>query len=58
MTYWLAEAKDPELKVQLSEEHKDRRWAQLNNAMELAKFEDMQKLLMRAEEYLTGKARN
>jgi hypothetical protein len=40
------------LKVTLSDEHKDWKWAELTKAIELAKFDEMKKMLTAAEEFL------
>lgn len=50
--YWLAELKDPETTLTLSDEHQDYRWARLEEACTLAQFKDMQDTLKAAQRYL------
>ena len=52
VVYWLAELKDINTKVQLSEEHQDYKWLPLEQAKVVAGFKDMQDTLMLAEQYL------
>uniref|UniRef100_A0A183C102 Bis(5'-nucleosyl)-tetraphosphatase [asymmetrical] n=1 Tax=Globodera pallida TaxID=36090 RepID=A0A183C102_GLOPA len=53
VTYWLAEATDPEVNVVLSDEHQNWKWAELKSALELARFDEMKKLLNKAETYIS-----
>lgn len=50
--YWLAELKDPNRALTLSDEHQDYRWARLEEACSLAKYKDMQDTLRAAHRYL------
>lgn len=50
--YWLAELRDPETKLTLSDEHQDYRWARLEDACTLAQYKDMQDMLRAAHQYL------
>lgn len=50
--YWLAELKDPETALTLSDEHQDYRWARLEDACTLARYKDMQDTLRAAHRYL------
>ncbi|XP_066158687.1 bis(5'-nucleosyl)-tetraphosphatase [asymmetrical] [Euwallacea fornicatus] len=50
--YWLAELTNPDANVKLSHEHKDYKWLPLEEACEIAKFEEMQKLFRDYEGYL------
>lgn len=50
--YWLAELKDPETELTLSDEHQDYRWARLEDACTLAQYKDMQDTLRAAQQYL------
>lgn len=50
--YWLAELRDPNTRVILSDEHRDYRWARLQEACELAKYKDLQDTLQAAQRYL------
>lgn len=50
--YWLAGLKDISTKVKLSDEHQDFKWLALNEACNLAKFEDMKKALHQCEDKL------
>ena len=51
--YWLAELRDPEATVTLSEEHQDYRWAPLEEACSLAQYKDLQDTLKAAQKHLT-----
>uniref|UniRef100_A0A914I7G2 Bis(5'-nucleosyl)-tetraphosphatase [asymmetrical] n=1 Tax=Globodera rostochiensis TaxID=31243 RepID=A0A914I7G2_GLORO len=53
VTYWLAESTDPDVNVVLSDEHQNWKWAELKSALELARFDEMKKLLNKAETYIT-----
>ncbi|TNM88554.1 hypothetical protein fugu_004808 [Takifugu bimaculatus] len=50
--YWLAELRDPETELTLSDEHQDYRWARLEDACTLAQYKDMQDTLRAAHQYL------
>lgn len=50
--YWLAELRDPGLKVKLSDEHQDYRWAKLDEACRLAKYTDLQDTLKNVQHFL------
>lgn len=50
--YWLAELRDPAMSVTLSEEHQDYRWARLDEACTLARYQDLQETLRDAQQYL------
>lgn len=50
--YWLAQLIHPNAKVQLSDEHQDYKWLQLEEACSYGKFEDMQNMLRKFEEYI------
>uniref|UniRef100_A0A8C2K1S5 Nudix (nucleoside diphosphate linked moiety X)-type motif 2 n=1 Tax=Cyprinus carpio TaxID=7962 RepID=A0A8C2K1S5_CYPCA len=50
--YWLAELRDPNTQVILSDEHQDYRWAKLEEACKLAKYQDLQDTLTAAQHYL------
>ena len=53
VTYWLAGLRQPEkTEVRLSEEHTELRWLPLQEACELAKFEDMRGALNKCEDKL------
>jgi bis(5'-nucleosidyl)-tetraphosphatase len=54
VTYWLAKLSQPEKEVTLSEEHQDFRWLPLQEACDLAGYEDMQNALKKCEEKLTA----
>ncbi|XP_046970022.1 bis(5'-nucleosyl)-tetraphosphatase [asymmetrical] [Vanessa cardui] len=45
VVYWLAQVKDPDQNVTLSDEHQDFKWLPLEQAQEISGFEDMKKLL-------------
>ncbi|KAK7877826.1 hypothetical protein WMY93_031534 [Mugilogobius chulae] len=50
--YWLAEVRDPQTPVRLSEEHQDFCWAQLDQACDLVQYQDLQETLRRAKDFL------
>ncbi|XP_038553717.1 bis(5'-nucleosyl)-tetraphosphatase [asymmetrical] [Micropterus salmoides] len=50
--YWLAELRDPGTAVTLSGEHRDYRWARLEEACTLAQYKDLQDTLRSAHRYL------
>lgn len=50
--YWLAELRDPSVKVKLSDEHRDYRWAELEEACRLANFTDLQDTLKNVQRFL------
>lgn len=50
--YWLAELKNPETAVTLSNEHQDYRWAQLEEACKLTGYKDLQETLRAAHRHL------
>lgn len=52
VTYWLAELRDPHTPVILSDEHKDYRWLNLNDACHLAEYADMKDLLNECQVFL------
>ncbi|KAJ8029130.1 Bis(5'-nucleosyl)-tetraphosphatase [asymmetrical] [Holothuria leucospilota] len=52
VVYWLAELKDPDTPIRLSEEHQDYKWLPLSEACTYAKYEDLQKALKDAAEYI------
>lgn len=53
--YWLAELRDPETALTLSDEHQDYRWARLEEACTLAQYKDMQDTLTAAQRYLEAR---
>lgn len=50
--YWLAELRDPNVVVRLSEEHQDYRWVKLEEACRLAKYQDLQDTLKNVQRFL------
>lgn len=54
VTYWLAKAEESAT-VCLSHEHKDYKWAAIDEAVYLVKFPDLQSALRRANSYLCDK---
>ncbi|XP_054883577.1 bis(5'-nucleosyl)-tetraphosphatase [asymmetrical] [Poeciliopsis prolifica] len=50
--YWLAELRNPEAAVTLSDEHRDYRWARLEEACGLAGYRDLQETLRAAQRHL------
>lgn len=55
MVYWLAELKNPEHPVALSDEHEHFEWCSLDAALNLSKYPDMQAVLREAEAYIKSK---
>ncbi|XP_047030976.1 bis(5'-nucleosyl)-tetraphosphatase [asymmetrical] [Helicoverpa zea] len=45
VVYWLAKLRDPETKVQLSDEHQNLKWLPLKEAQDISGYEDMKQLL-------------
>lgn len=52
VVYWLAELRDPEKEVRLSEEHLDMKWVDYENAIELANYKDFVEMLGRFEDII------
>lgn len=52
VVYWLAKLADESATVRLSEEHKDFRWARLEEACQLADYPDLQSLLRESEVFI------
>lgn len=51
--YWLTELKDPNTRVQLSDEHTRFEWCTLDRALELiSRFINMQEMLKEAEQFI------
>lgn len=50
--YWLAQLVNSNAKVQLSDEHQDFKWLNLEEACTYGKYEDMQKMLKNFDEYI------
>ncbi|XP_060092228.1 bis(5'-nucleosyl)-tetraphosphatase [asymmetrical] [Heteronotia binoei] len=54
--YWLAELKDNNAEIRLSSEHQAFRWLTLNEACELAGYQDMQAAIREAHQFLSSRA--
>ncbi|XP_030832796.1 bis(5'-nucleosyl)-tetraphosphatase [asymmetrical] [Strongylocentrotus purpuratus] len=52
VVYWLAELKDPNAGVKLSNEHQDFKWCDLEEAIRLSGYSDMEKVLRDAHKHL------
>lgn len=52
--YWLARLEDVATPVELSDEHRDFTWADVEEACQLVVYENMQKILQDAQQYLDG----
>jgi bis(5'-nucleosidyl)-tetraphosphatase len=52
VVYWLAELRDPNTPVVLSNEHQDYKWLDLESAVEFAHFPDMQQTLREANAFI------
>lgn len=55
VVYWLAQLKNPDTKVTLSDEHQDLKWLSLHQAQEISRFDDMNQLLAEFNEKAKGK---
>ncbi|KAG5213108.1 hypothetical protein R6Z07F_002244 [Ovis aries] len=54
--YWLAEVKDCDVEVRLSHEHQAYRWLELEDACQLAQFEEMKAALQEGHQFLCSRA--
>ncbi|XP_043783483.1 bis(5'-nucleosyl)-tetraphosphatase [asymmetrical] [Cervus elaphus] len=54
--YWLAEVKDCDVEVRLSHEHQAYRWLGLEDACQLAQFEEMKAALQEGHQFLCSTA--
>ncbi|XP_040100005.1 bis(5'-nucleosyl)-tetraphosphatase [asymmetrical]-like [Oryx dammah] len=54
--YWLAEVKDCDVEVRLSHEHQAYRWLELEDACQLAQFEEMKAALQEGHQFLCSTA--
>lgn len=52
VVYWLAELKDPNKEITLSEEHQDKKWLGLDEACKYAKYSDTIDLLNYCDEFI------
>lgn len=52
VVYWLAELKDPQKQVKLSEEHLDMKWLNLEASSQLANYSDFVTMLREYEEII------
>lgn len=50
--YYLACLRNPEQKINLSDEHQDLKWSDLDGACKLAKYENMQDILRKADAFI------
>ncbi|XP_032252810.1 bis(5'-nucleosyl)-tetraphosphatase [asymmetrical] [Halichoerus grypus] len=54
--YWLAEVKDYDVEIRLSQEHQAYRWLGLDEACQLAQFKEMQAALQKGHQFLCSSA--
>ncbi|XP_027470095.1 bis(5'-nucleosyl)-tetraphosphatase [asymmetrical] [Zalophus californianus] len=54
--YWLAEVKDYNVEIRLSQEHQAYRWLGLDEACQLAQFKEMQAALQEGHQFLCSSA--
>ncbi|XP_004392256.1 PREDICTED: bis(5'-nucleosyl)-tetraphosphatase [asymmetrical] [Odobenus rosmarus divergens] len=54
--YWLAEVKDYNVEIRLSQEHQAYRWLGLDEACQLAQFKEMQAVLQEGHQFLCSSA--
>ncbi|VDI32855.1 bis(5'-nucleosyl)-tetraphosphatase [asymmetrical]-like [Mytilus edulis] len=52
VVYWLAEMKNQECPIILSDEHQTYVWSTLDRALEISQYSDMQKLLKEADNHI------
>uniref|UniRef100_A0A8D2MNH4 Bis(5'-nucleosyl)-tetraphosphatase [asymmetrical] n=2 Tax=Zonotrichia albicollis TaxID=44394 RepID=A0A8D2MNH4_ZONAL len=55
VVYWLAEMKDCNTEIKLSEEHQAFRWLKLEDACKFAEYEDMQAMLKEVHQFLCSR---
>lgn len=55
VVYWLAEVKDCNTEIKLSDEHQAFRWLKLEDACKFAEYEDMQATLKDVHQFLCSK---
>lgn len=55
VVYWLAQLNNPQTAVNLSHEHQNYKWAEINEACNISKFKEMQKALNDAEAHIRSK---
>lgn len=55
VVYWLAEMKNPECPILLSDEHQKYVWVPLEEAMEISQFVDLQKVLKDAQNFILNR---
>ncbi|NXI00930.1 AP4A tetraphosphatase, partial [Pachycephala philippinensis] len=55
VVYWLAEMKDCNTEIKLSEEHQAFQWLKLEDACKFAEYEDMQATLKEAHQFLCSR---
>ncbi|XP_005530451.1 PREDICTED: bis(5'-nucleosyl)-tetraphosphatase [asymmetrical] [Pseudopodoces humilis] len=55
VVYWLAEMKDCNTEIKLSEEHQAFQWLKLEDACKFAEFEDMQATLKEVHQFLSSR---
>ncbi|XP_078077321.1 bis(5'-nucleosyl)-tetraphosphatase [asymmetrical] [Mustelus asterias] len=53
--YWLAEVKDDNTEIKLSDEHQTFRWLSVEEACKLAKYQEMQEALREAHQFISNK---
>ena len=54
VVYWVSELKDPNFPVTLSHEHSEYKWLPLEEACPLLQFEDMQKAVRDAHNFISN----
>ncbi|CAK7293525.1 bis(5'-nucleosyl)-tetraphosphatase [asymmetrical] [Vulpes vulpes] len=54
--YWLAEVKDYDVEIRLSQEHQAYRWLGLDEACQLAQFKEMKAVLQEGHQFLCSTA--
>lgn len=55
VTYWLALLKDNALETKISAEHQKSCWANVDDAVKMTKFSEIEKMLYAAEEFISKK---
>lgn len=58
VVYWIAEIKNADCEIKLSDEHQSYGWYKLNEACDIVQFEEMKKVLLQADNYIMNRIKN
>lgn len=53
--YWIAEIKNPDCKIKLSDEHIKFGWFKLNEACDIVQYEEMKNVLTKADAFIINR---